>query len=73
MQEQVLRAAVLPLPIRLFVGCVTTVTFIIIQSLRAFRRAGKGAKRKVVSDGRGARVEGKEGMRAKVEGPCNGG
>ena len=44
----------------------------IIQSLRAFRRAGKGAKRKVVSDGHGARVEGKGGMRAKVEGPCKG-
>ena len=43
-----------------------------IQSLRAFRRAGKGAKRKVVSDGRVARVEGKEGMRANGEGPCKG-
>ena len=44
----------------------------IIQSLRAFRRAGKGAKRKVVSDGHGARVEGKAALRAKVEGPCKG-
>ena len=43
-----------------------------IQSLRAFRRAGKGAKRKVASDGHGVRVGGKLGMRAKVEGPCKG-
>ena len=43
-----------------------------IQTLRAFRRTGKGAKRKVVSDGHGARVEGKGSMRAKVEGPCKG-
>ena len=44
----------------------------LIQSLRAVRRAGKGANRKVVSDGHGARVEGKGGMGANAEGPSNG-
>ena len=41
-----------------------------IQTLRAFRRAGKVAKRKVVSVGHGAKVEGKGSMRAEVEGLC---
>ena len=46
--------------------------------MRLFNRSahsaepGKGQIEKVVSDGHGARVEGKGGMRAKVEGPCKG-